>query len=41
MLIMLLRPQGLFGTSELWDLSFFKLKGPARASSRVGEKGAP
>ena len=40
-LIMLLRPQGLFGTSELWDLSFFKLKGPARASSRVGEKGAP
>ena len=23
-LIMLLRPQGLFGTRELWDLSFFK-----------------
>ena len=30
--LMLTRPQGLFGTHELWDLKIFKrLAGPARA----------
>lgn len=38
-LIMLLRPQGLFGTRELWDFGPFKLKGPGASSPRPREGG--
>ncbi|MBI1944941.1 MAG: branched-chain amino acid ABC transporter permease [Deltaproteobacteria bacterium] len=39
-LIMLLRPQGLFGTRELWDLALFKPKGPEHFPPRPREGGA-
>ena len=38
-LLMLFRPQGLFGTRELWDLPLFRRFGFARA--RAGGGGAP
>jgi branched-chain amino acid transport system permease protein len=38
-LLMLFRPQGLFGTRELWDLPFFRRFSFARA--RAGGAGAP
>ncbi len=38
-LIMLLRPQGLFGTTELWDLKLFKLAGPGTFPPRPREGG--
>ncbi|HET9553096.1 MAG TPA: branched-chain amino acid ABC transporter permease [Anaeromyxobacteraceae bacterium] len=38
--LMLTRPQGLFGTHELWDLAFFKRFGRGRAAP-AGAKEAP
>ena len=34
--LMLLRPQGIFGTHELWDLKLFRKRGAARAAPGAG-----
>ena len=40
--LMLLRPQGIFGTHELWDLKLFKKRGAAKAApGGAGAGGAP
>jgi branched-chain amino acid transport system permease protein len=39
--LMLLRPQGIFGTHELWDLPLFRRRGPRKGPAGVaGERGA-
>jgi branched-chain amino acid transport system permease protein len=40
--LMLLRPQGIFGTHELWDLPLFKRRAPRQdAAGKAGPGGAP
>jgi branched-chain amino acid transport system permease protein len=40
--LMLLRPQGIFGTHELWDLPLFKRRAPRPdAAGKAGPGGAP
>jgi hypothetical protein len=34
--LMLLRPQGLFGTRELWELGPFRKRSPSTSSSSSG-----
>jgi branched-chain amino acid transport system permease protein len=40
--LMLLRPQGIFGTHELWDLPLFKRRAPRQdAAAKAGTGGTP
>jgi len=43
-ILMLMRPQGIFGTMELWDLPFLRRRferGLAKGGGDAGSKGAP